>query len=46
MRAYPFAIASAAVLGAAAVLVASGTAASENANTTCPDGTVSDTVCS
>jgi hypothetical protein len=34
MRAYPFAIASAAVLGTAAVLVASGTAASENANTT------------
>ena len=34
MGAYPFAIASAAVLGTAAVLVASGTAASENANTT------------
>ncbi len=34
MKVYPFAIASVAVLGAAAVLVGSGTAASENANTT------------
>ncbi len=34
MKLYPFAIASAAVLGTAAVLVASGTAATENANTT------------
>lgn len=33
MKVYPFAIASVAVLGAAAVLVGSGTAASENANT-------------
>ena len=33
MTVYPFAIASVAVLGAAAVLVGSGTAASENANT-------------
>ena len=33
MKMYPFAIASVAVLGAAAVLVGSGTAASENANT-------------
>lgn len=34
MKLYPFALASAAVLGTAAVLVASGTAANENANTT------------
>ncbi len=34
MKLYPFAIASAAVLGTAAVLVGSGTAANENANTT------------
>lgn len=34
MKLYPFAIASAAVLGTAAVLVGSGTAATENANTT------------